>query len=63
MLAGVTRLQTQSIIIVMGCGGMVLMGSQSVMVLGMFVIGERVDMQRGDLAGGRGQHQTEQDRD
>jgi hypothetical protein len=34
---------------------------EPVVVLGMIVIGVRVDVQRRDLAGGRGQHQSEQD--
>jgi hypothetical protein len=40
---------------------MMLVYGKAVVVLRMIVIGVLVDVQRRDLAGGRGQHQSEQD--
>ena len=63
MLAWVARLQMYSfiIIVVMLCGLWVLVSGKAVVVLGMIVICVLVDVQRRDLAGSRGQDQSEQD--
>jgi hypothetical protein len=63
MLAWVARLQMYSfiIIVVMLCGPWVLVSGKAVVVLGMIVICVLVDVQRRDLAGSRGQGQSEQD--
>jgi hypothetical protein len=51
------------LLIVMRCGSMMLVRGQSVVVLRMVVIRVQVDVQRRDLAGGRGQDQSEEERD
>jgi hypothetical protein len=63
MLAWVARLQMYCfiIIVVMLCGPWVLVSGKAVVVLGMIVICVLVDVQRRDLAGSRGQDQSEQD--
>ena len=63
MQAGVARLQMHRVmvLVVMRGGPMMLVCGKAVMVLRMIVIGVLVDVQRRDLAGGRGQDQSEQD--
>ena len=63
MLAGVARLQMHRVmvLVVVRGGPMMLVCGKAVMVLRMIVIGVLVDVQRRDLAGGRGQDQSEQD--
>jgi hypothetical protein len=63
MLAGVARLQMHRAVVldVMRCGPMMFVGGKAVMVFRMIVIGVQVDVQRSDLAGGRGHNQSEQD--
>ena len=65
MLAGVARLQMYCfiIVVVVRCGPIMLVCGKAVMVLRMIVICVLVDVQRRDLAGGRGQGQAEQDGD
>jgi hypothetical protein len=66
MLTRVARLHMRRVIVfvfvVVRCGPVVLVCGEPVMVLGMIVIGVRVDVQRRDLAGCRGQDHAEQDR-
>ena len=50
------------VLVVMRRGPLMLVCSEPVMVLGMIVIGVLVDVQRRDLAGGRGQDQSEKER-
>ena len=50
------------VLVVLRSGPMMLVCSEPVMVLGMFVIGVLVNVQRRDLAGGRGQDQSENER-
>ena len=50
------------VFVVMRCGPLVFVCGEPVMVLGMIVIGVLVDVQRRDLAGGRGQNQSEKER-
>ena len=63
MEAGVARLQTHCllVLVVVRGGPMMLVCGKAVMVLRMIVICVLVDVQRRDLAGGRGQDQSEQD--
>ena len=64
MLAGFARLQMHCVIIIvvmMRGGPMMLVCGKAVTVFRMIVTGVLVDVQRGDLAGGRGQDQPEQD--
>jgi hypothetical protein len=49
------------VLVVVRGGPMMLVYGKAVMVLRMIVIGVLVDVQRRDLAGGRGQHESEQD--
>lgn len=51
------------VFVVVRGGPMMLVCGKAVIVLRMIVIGVLVDVQRRDLAGGRGQDQTEQDCD
>jgi hypothetical protein len=51
------------VLIVMGCGAMMLVRSEAVVVLRMIVIRVVVDVQRRDLARGRGQNQSKEDRE
>ena len=64
MLPRVACLQMHRIIVlvVMRRGPLMLVCSGPVMVLGMIVIGVLVDVQRRDLAGGRGQDQSKKER-
>jgi hypothetical protein len=64
MFARIARLQMRRVmvVVVMSCGPLMLVYSESVMMLGMVVVGVGVDVQRGALARGRGQDQSEQDR-
>jgi hypothetical protein len=64
MLAGIARLQMRGVIVlvVVRRGPMMLVCGEPVMVLGMVVIAVRVSVQRRELAGGRGQDQSERDR-
>lgn len=64
MVAGIARLQMDHVmgVIMMQCGPLMLVCSGSVMVFGMIVVGVRVGVQRSDLAGRRGQDQSEQNR-
>jgi len=63
MLAGVAGFQMHRVIVLvrMRCRSMMFVCSRPVMVFWMIVIGVRVEVQRRDLAGGRGQDQSEQD--
>ena len=63
MEGGVARLQLRClVVVVVMCGGpMMLVCRNAVMVLRMLVIRVLVDVQCRDLAGGRGQDQSEQD--
>lgn len=65
MLARVARLQMHHVIVlvVMRGGPIMLVRSEPVTMLRMIVIGVRVDVQRRDLAGRRGQAQSEQNGD
>ena len=49
------------VLVVVRGGPMMLVSRKAVMVLRMIVICVVVDVQRGDLAGGRGKDQSEQD--
>jgi len=62
--AGVAGFQMHHImvLIVVRGGPMMLVRGKAVMVLGMIVICVLVDVQRRNLAGDRGQDQSEQDR-
>lgn len=63
MLAGVARLEMHCVMVllVVRGGPTMLVCSKAVVVLGMIVICVLVDVQRRDLAGSRGQDQSEQD--
>jgi hypothetical protein len=63
METGVAGLQMNRIIVlvVVRCRPMMLVCGKAVMVLRMIVLCVLVDVQRRDLAGGRGQDQSEQD--
>lgn len=63
MLTGVARFQVGRVIGVCLMWGrpMMLVRGQSVVVLGMIVVGVLVNVQRRDLASIRGQDQSEQD--
>jgi hypothetical protein len=63
MLAGIARLEMHCLIVlvVVRDRPMMLVCGKAVVVLRMIVICVLVDVQRRDLAGGRGQHQSEQD--
>jgi hypothetical protein len=63
MEAGIARLQVHRVmvLVVVGSRPMMLVCGKAVMVLRMIVIGVLVDVQRRDLAGGRGQDQSEED--
>ena len=63
MEAGVAgfKVRRTIVLIVMRFGPMMLVCSEPVAVLRVIVIGVQVDVQRRDLAGGRGQDQCEQD--
>jgi hypothetical protein len=62
MLPGVARFQMHHLIVMVAHGPLVLVYCEPVMVLRMVVIRVRVDVQRRDLAAGRGQDEPEQDR-
>ena len=49
------------VLVVVRGGPLMLVCGKAVLVLGMIVICVLVDVQRRDLAGGRGQNQSEQD--
>jgi hypothetical protein len=63
MKAGVAGLQVHRVVVlvVVRGGSTMLVRGKAVMMLRMIVICVLVDVQRRDLAGGRGQHQSEQD--
>jgi hypothetical protein len=63
MLSGVARLELRClmVLVVVRGGPLMLVCGKAVLVLGMIVIYVLVDVQRRDLAGGRGQNQSEQD--
>ena len=63
MKAGVAGLQVHRVmvLVVVRGGSTMLVCGKAVMMLRMIVICVLVDVQRRDLAGGRGQHQSEQD--
>ena len=62
MKAGVAglKLHRVMVLVVVRGGPKMLVYGKTVMVLRMIVIGVLVDVQRRDLAGGRGQEQSEQ---
>jgi hypothetical protein len=63
MLSGVARLELRGlmVLVVVRARPLMLVCGEAVMVLGMIVISVLVDVQRRDLAGGRGQDQSEQE--